>query len=168
MEPAPTLSSIIIGGLNRREDLNCAETVLTAASRAYGLDLPPSALKLAAGFGGGMAVESTCGALAGGVMALSALFVRERSHESERIKTLTREYLNRFAELHGSIDCSYLKDRLRESPDDCTPVMIEAGKLLQEIIDRELAAETASPHDTPASPASGRQPAETADKGGSL
>jgi C_GCAxxG_C_C family probable redox protein len=85
-----------------------------------------------------MAVESTCGALVGGVMALSAIFVRDRSGESERIKELTREYLNRFAERHGSIDCSYLKNHLRERPDDCSPVILEAGKLLEEIIDREL------------------------------
>ena len=72
-------------------DLNCAEKILYAANEAYGLGLDPRALRLAAGFGGGLGCGLTCGALSGGAMALSCLFVRQRAHESGRIKALCGE-----------------------------------------------------------------------------
>lgn len=44
-----TLYEIVSSRINENEDLNCAETVVYAANRAYELGLPHSALKLAAG-----------------------------------------------------------------------------------------------------------------------
>lgn len=48
------LSDLIKNGFGEEEDLNCAEKILYAANREYNLGLDKSALKLAAGFGGGM------------------------------------------------------------------------------------------------------------------
>jgi len=61
------MTSIIENGLSKAKDLNCAETVLYAANQAYGLQLPHSALKLAAGFGGG------CGGQMGGLIGFLRL-----------------------------------------------------------------------------------------------
>jgi C_GCAxxG_C_C family probable redox protein len=55
----------------KEHDLNCAETMLYAANDVYGLELDKKALKMAAGFGGGMYIRSVCGALAGGIMVIS-------------------------------------------------------------------------------------------------
>ncbi len=137
IEKTQSMSALIRDGLSSREDLNCAETVLTACDRGYGLNLPKEALKLAAGFGGGMGIESTCGALTGGIMALSALFVRDRGHESDYIKTLSREFFDRFRKQTGSIDCDYLKETMRSQTNGCIPVMLAASIILEDIIDRE-------------------------------
>ena len=133
-----TLTQIVEGRINKQKDLNCAETILYAADIAYGLGLPHPALKLAAGFGGGMGVDSTCGVLTGASMVFSALFVKERGHESDRVKELNREYFERMRHTLGHIDCAPIKERWRDETDGCLPVMVEAARVLEEIIDREI------------------------------
>lgn len=132
------MTHIIENGLSKDKDLNCAETVLYAANEAYGLQLPQSALKLAAGFGGGMGINSTCGALTGGVMALSAIFVKERGHESDYIKVLNAELFDSFKNKMDSIDCSYLKEHYRSPQDECHPIIVQAAQIVEALIDREL------------------------------
>jgi len=131
----------VADGINKKEDLNCAETMLHAANRAYGLGLSPESLKLAAGFGGGMGFEGLCGVLTGGSMVLSAMFVQERGHESDRIKRLNREFVEAFRARMNSVDCAPLKDLWRKDDVGCLPVILEGAELLQGIIDRELSAE---------------------------
>ncbi|TVR04604.1 MAG: hypothetical protein EA403_04730 [Spirochaetaceae bacterium] len=133
-----TLSQIVEGRINKQRDLNCAETILYAANIAYNLELPHPALKLAAGFGGGMGVDSACGVLTGASMVFSAMFVKERGHESDRVKELNREYFERMRHILGHIDCAPIKERWRDETDGCLPVMVEAARVLEEIIDREL------------------------------
>lgn len=65
---------LIQSGFFIDKDLNCAETVLVAANEVHELNLSNDALRLSAGFGGGVGgMEMLCGALNGGVMALSRL-----------------------------------------------------------------------------------------------
>ncbi|MCK5197577.1 MAG: C-GCAxxG-C-C family protein [Spirochaetales bacterium] len=61
-----------------------------------------------------MGIESTCGALTGSVMVLSHLFVKEKSHESDYIGDLTKEFLYTFEDEMESIECSALKDKYRD------------------------------------------------------
>jgi C_GCAxxG_C_C family probable redox protein len=136
-EQQHNLIDLIEADLHVKEDLNCAETILYGVDRAYELELPPSALRLAAGFGGGMGVESTCGVVTGGVMALSALFVQGRSHEDEFTGELIREYVNGFLRLYGTLECSIIKEQNRKPDGDCKPIILEGAKLLHTIIERE-------------------------------
>lgn len=122
----------------KEEDLNCSETILHSANRVYGLDLPPEALKLAAGFGGGMGIQKTCGALTGGIMVLSSLFVKKRAREGDSIKQLCSEFLGRIRSEMGSIDCDYLKEHYRDEITECKPTVLKIAGYLEEIIDREL------------------------------
>lgn len=46
------LTDLIKNGFGQKEDLNCAETILYGANKAYDLGLSRDALKLAAAFGG--------------------------------------------------------------------------------------------------------------------
>ena len=62
------LLKLLQDGFGSAMDLNCAEKILYGANWAYNMKLPGEALKLAAGFGGGMGVESSCGVITGGVM----------------------------------------------------------------------------------------------------
>jgi C_GCAxxG_C_C family probable redox protein len=132
------LSSIIKSGLDIREDLNCSESILKAANTAYEMGLDETALKLAAGFGGGMGIESTCGALTGSVMVLSHLFVKEKGHESDYINDLCSEFFTFFEESMDSINCNILKDKFGNSEIQCRPIVYEAAIILEKIINREL------------------------------
>lgn len=132
------LSAIINSGLDTREDLNCAESILKAANTAYKMKLNKTSLKLAAGFGGGMGIESTCGALTGSIMILSHLFVKKRAHESQYIGDLSKEFMEIFYIRMSTIDCKNLKEKYSDPETQCRPIVQEAALILEQIIDREL------------------------------
>lgn len=132
------LSDLIKNGFGEEEDLNCAEKILYAANREYNLGLDKSALKLAAGFGGGMAIGDKCGAITASIMVLGKIFVKNNAHESEKIKALTKELFDRYKEEMGSIDCEALKEQYRTEELKCKNIIVKAAEILEDIIQREL------------------------------
>ncbi len=93
---------------------------------------------MSAGFGGGMGIEKTCGALAAGVMVLSYLIVVDRAHGSGKIKELTRELFETYTREMGSFDCGYLKDNYRTEKEKCFRVILKAAEVLDVITAREV------------------------------
>jgi C_GCAxxG_C_C family probable redox protein len=128
-------------GFGIAEDLNCAETILAGANQAYQLGLDADALKLAAGFGSGMAMENVCGTLTAAIMVLSRLFVKERAHESTRIKELTQELIKTFEAEMGAFDCAPLKAQYRTEERKCRDIIEKAAEILDCIVQRELQCE---------------------------
>jgi C_GCAxxG_C_C family probable redox protein len=90
---------------------NCAQSVLFAFSPKLGLD-PNLALKLATGFGAGMGRrQEVCGAVSGGVMALSFKHGRadgDSKDKAEATQKLTRQLLEAFEVKHGTYLCKNL------------------------------------------------------------
>ena len=89
---------------------NCAQSVLLAFSDLTGLD-DATAMRLASGFGGGMArMREVCGALSGMFMAAGLLYGSDGLNPAEkgaqylRLQALAAE----FREKHGSILCREL------------------------------------------------------------
>lgn len=107
------LYELLKNGYGQAEDFNCAEKILYGANEVYHLGLSKDALRLSAGFGGGMAIEDICGALTAAIMVLGTLFVKNNAHESTRIKDLTRELLDSYRNAMGDIDCAPLKKNYR-------------------------------------------------------
>ena len=132
------LAKLIKDGFAKNLDLNCAETILYGANEAYKLGLDKEALKLAAGFGGGMAIEGVCGALTGATMVLGKLFIRDRAHESSKIKELTKELLDTYQQEMGMIDCAPLKAKYRNEEIKCQLVILKAAEVLDRIVAREM------------------------------
>lgn len=135
------LKELIAGGFGEKEDLNCAEKILRGANIVYKLGLDEDALRLASGFGGGMAIEDKCGALTASIMVLGKLFVRERAHESAKIKELTKELFNEYNKEMGSIDCAPLKATHRTDELKCRNVILKAAEILDSLVERETALE---------------------------
>lgn len=131
------LANLIDKGFGKEQDLNCAETILYGANTAYDLRVTTDDLRLSAGFGGGMGIESVCGALTASVMVLSKLFVQQRAHESTRIKELTQELFSAYEKEMGSILCGPLKERYRTEKLGCRQVIQKAAEILDTIIARE-------------------------------
>jgi C_GCAxxG_C_C family probable redox protein len=128
------LSELVDTGYMKKKDLNCAETILYGANEVYGLGLDSEALKLAAGFGGGMGVEATCGALTGAVMVLGRIFAREKGHDTPRLKELCAEFLEEYRQQMGSIECKYLKDRYWTRRRECHRVVLRSAEILERLI----------------------------------
>lgn len=132
------LSELLKQGFGEKEDLNCAEKILQGANIAYNLGLDKESLKLASGFGGGMAIEDKCGALTAAIMVLGRLFVVNRAHESTKIKDLTKELFEEYRKEMGSIDCAPLKEMHRTEELKCRNVIIKAAEVLDRIVKKEL------------------------------
>lgn len=130
------LSELIRSGFGNEQDYNCAEKILYGANQAYGLGLSPESLKLAAGFGGGVAIGELCGALCGAVMVLSHLQVQTVAHQSEALKTSTQELLEDFKAAMGVLDCNTLKEKYRTPEEKCFSIIDQAAMCL----DRKVAA----------------------------
>lgn len=130
-----SIKELVDLGMTSEENLNCSETILHAADRVYGLQLSPDALKLSAGFGGGMGVEKCCGALTGGVMAVSALFVKGSAKTDESFKEINREIFEAVERELGTTDCAALKARHRDEVEGCKPIIARIGGIVESVID---------------------------------
>ena len=131
------LYQLIASGYGDEQDFNCAEKILYGANEAYRLGLSKDALKMAAGFGGGMATENVCGALTAAIMVLGRLFVAKNAHESTRIKDLTKELFGSYQAAMGDIDCAPLKVNYRTEELKCKNVILKAAEILDDIVERE-------------------------------
>jgi C_GCAxxG_C_C family probable redox protein len=90
---------------------NCAQAILSTYCEAFGLERN-LALRLAQGFGGGMAhMGKTCGTVTGAYMVLGLSQKLSPDNPSERLDAtyeLIREFDRRFKALHGSVNCTEL------------------------------------------------------------
>lgn len=90
--------------------LNCAQSVLLSFAQDLNLD-EMTALKISAGFGGGMAMAETCGAVTGAYMVLG-LKAQAEGKTIQEIKAETKVAVKKFNELfiakHGSLKCKKL------------------------------------------------------------
>lgn len=142
---------------------NCAECITEAVLSLVDTGLPEEAKKLATGFGGGIGLYGdTCGALAGAVLAVSAVHGRaalpeggDRKEVAARSKEelygrpglyrLFNQVPNRFREKFGTTLCREIttdwQDQwlCREHALHCREVITEAAAIAAELIvgDRE-------------------------------
>ena len=118
-------------------DLNCAETMIYAANEEYDMNLAKETLKTMAGFGGGMAIESVCGAITGAIAVLSLLFVEDRGHESDKVKNMCKEFFAEFEKELGTNNCTALKAKYRNDDVRCWDMVRVAAEILEKIVLRE-------------------------------
>ena len=97
---------------------NCAQTVISLFARETGLD-EPTALKVASGFGGGMACGGTCGAVTGALMVIGMKHGHSTSNPDAKAHTkmLVKRFNARFKELHGTLTCKELLGHDTSTPE---------------------------------------------------
>lgn len=103
-----------------KQGFSCSQAVLAAYGECFGLDRD-LALRVAAGFGGGMGrMAQTCGAVTGAFMLIGMRYgnvdARARQ-EKERTYELVREFADRFHNRHGSLICRELLGYDMSTPD---------------------------------------------------
>ncbi len=128
-----SLYELLYNGFGIDEDYNCAEKILYGANNTYKLELSKSALKLSAGFGGGMGIESICGAITGAIMVLSNLLVVDIAHENDLIKETTSSYIENVISKLASSNCKILKDKYRTDDKKCMHIILVCAQLLDEV-----------------------------------
>lgn len=88
---------------------NCAQTVVGLFAKDVGMD-ENSALKIASGFGGGMACAETCGAVTGAYMVIGLKHGNSSPAPEEKAKTKLKiqQFNEKFKEQHGTLICKEL------------------------------------------------------------
>ena len=103
---------------------NCAQATVVPFAEAAGLD-EETAMRFAAGFGGGMKRASVCGAVTGGLMALGLFGIDDP-------QTLG-EYHRRIRENHDNyLEC---KDLLRINAEKGLPKKPHCNAMVYEVVD---------------------------------
>lgn len=116
-------------------DLSCSEATLQAANVAYNLQLDKKAMKLMAGFSGGLMDEHLCGVVAGSIATLSIYLTEEVAHQSPELKVAVNDYLERFDAYFGSRLCSDIKKSHRDNENNsCNPVIFKNAQLLDQVM----------------------------------
>lgn len=126
------LKDLIASGFGQEEDYNCAEKMVYGANIAYHLKLDKDSLRMAAGFGGGMAIGDMCGAICGAVMMLSSLHVDTVAHDSEGLKPAISGFIEAYQKAMGETHCLPLKEKYRTPEEKCHSVIIKAAEILDE------------------------------------
>ena len=118
---------------------HCSEVIFAHIGRFYDPEFDPGLMKLATGFGGGIAEEAdVCGALVGGVMLIGYLYGRSSLAEDQsRCWELSRAFRRRFLEELGGTTCYYFT-KGHFNPDNhrkcCYDVVLEAARMLLEML----------------------------------
>jgi C_GCAxxG_C_C family probable redox protein len=132
-----------------KEGFSCSMAVLGAYCEQFGLD-KNLAYKVSSGFGGGMHLDQTCGAVTGAFMVIGLKFGRTRADDVEakmKVTKLTNEFAKKFRSRHGEITCTALigcnistpagfeeakkKDAFKQL---CPKYVISAAEILDEML----------------------------------
>lgn len=117
-------------------DYNCAETLLHACNEYYGLHLQDDQMKLVAGFGGGMFVGSTCGALIGCVASLSEKIIETKAHDQlDVFRPAIQKCVRNFKEELKGTNCIEIKPLFHTKETKCLNTCLYAAKAMEKTMD---------------------------------
>ncbi len=101
------------------------------------LELSESNYKAMGAFGGGVSCEHLCGAISGGVAAISTLINKGDEESLNLAKEKTVVYFNGMKEAFGSVLCADIMPVWRKEDTRCFAVVHKASQLLDEILNKE-------------------------------
>lgn len=96
-----------------KSGFTCSAAVFSAFADELGLDAG-TARKIACGFGAGISrTGNICGAVSGAILAIGLKYGKENTGEpfdsaTDRTRSLTREFIRKFEERNGSVNCTEL------------------------------------------------------------
>lgn len=119
---------------------NCVESVVKACNEGLQLQLPPQAIRMISGMGGGIGRSGcVCGALSGSAMVISSIVGRldpSEKHQTEVYK-YTHEFYERFMKHFGSACCAQLNKLSFGTPKyrtKCIKITAEAADMVSDYI----------------------------------
>lgn len=115
------------------ESFNCCEKICRGRNCVYQLGLDEKAQRVSAAFGGGMGIQTVCGAISGALMLLG-LKCCENIEKNSKVKEYSVPFLNKVQEEMGSIYCKDLKEKyfVDEPLVRCDGVILRVAKMLDD------------------------------------
>lgn len=133
----------------RDGDFYCSEAIVKTIKDEFELQLPDEIISMASGFPVGMGGSGcTCGAVAGGIMALGLFFGRTQAKDEKvnKAMALSKELHDNFQLKHKSLCCRLLTRNMTlgspEHMDQCIAFTGEVAVETAKIIARELGLST--------------------------
>ncbi len=121
----------------RNGDFYCSEAIVKAIKDGFYLDISDTVISLASGFPVGMgAAGCTCGALAGGVMAIGMLFGRTQPKDEKvgKAMALSKELHDLFQSRHRVVCCRSLTQGMElGSPEHMKQCIAFTGEIAEEV-----------------------------------
>ena len=121
------------------ENMNCAVSVLLAASDHYDLGLTKADAKMMVGFGGGLGCGHLCGALSGAVAAMGKLLLPDGVMRSHDFAEVCAEFVASFEKEWATSMCGELKEKIFDPDVRCAKAVLKTADMLQEYLDKILA-----------------------------
>lgn len=130
-----------IAGNNFRSGFNCSEAILRAFNDGMQLNVPDDALKMAAGFGGGIGhAGCVCGALTASIMVLGLLKGRsDATQDRTPMYAAAEDFHRRFEERFGATCCRVLNTHpfdTKEHLRNCLKITGTTAEMLSEYIQK--------------------------------
>ena len=114
-----------------KQGYNCAETMIRAANDEYNLGLDDNAMKLTAGFGGGMGCGKACGALTGSACAISAKLVETKANQAPELRAKITALVAAFNRILGDTECKNLTIKYKNPECGCLKTVLLACEALE-------------------------------------
>lgn len=119
-----------------KQGYNCAESVIQAANEYYGLNMTADEFKLISGFGGGMFVGSTCGALAASIGCVSKKEIEVKAHDQlDTFRPNIQKCVRNFKEELGDTECKNIKPKFHNKEIKCIKTCLHAAKALEKTME---------------------------------
>lgn len=107
--------------------IDCSQVVVAAFAEELGIS-QKEAYKMAAGFGGGMGIGETCGAVVGAMIVLGLKFGHcdtEHIEQKDIMNAKRAEFLTKFQEKYGVCNCKGLLKHDIADPEDMQKILDE-------------------------------------------
>lgn len=128
---------------------NCSQSVLSSYSEQFGLDCE-KAFRVATGFGGGMCMAGTCGAVTGAFMVLGLKYGNSTAqdlHAKDKTYERVSQFTDRFMRRNESVECEQLlgcdistPEGMKQAQDEglftsvCPRMVQDAAEILEEML----------------------------------
>jgi C_GCAxxG_C_C family probable redox protein len=130
-----------------KDSYNCTQAILSAYGVDFGLE-KEKAFKVAAGFGAGMRMGETCGAVTGAIMVIGLKYFQGKTDESKlETNEAVLDFISRFKERRETVQCKALLGIDVGTPQGyaeakekgvfesfCPDVVKDAAEILEEIL----------------------------------
>ncbi|MBQ0026033.1 MAG: C_GCAxxG_C_C family protein [Lachnospiraceae bacterium] len=116
------------------KETNCSATMFKSAMASRGREVTDEDLRLFSGFSGGVSTENLCGALIGGVAAISCLINKGDEETFEKSKEATEKFYNKLEERFGSTRCHDIKTEYRTEELRCYNAVEIMAQILEDVL----------------------------------
>jgi C_GCAxxG_C_C family probable redox protein len=124
------------------DGFNCSQAIFATYGKEFGIS-PDQAFKIASGFGGGMRIDGTCGAVTGAFMVLGLKFAKGKDKPYDKIIAFAEKFRwkNKSTNCQALIGCDIrTKEGMKKATNEglfrsvCSQLVKDSAEILEEML----------------------------------